>query len=96
MAKKQSNIYMKKKTKRMVNALNSMSLETVLDWLCRAEVCVRDGDNLGLAQYLVETKEVIEAEQRMKKIQAKIDNLSFEDTEKRRITLKREGVVELI
>ena len=82
----------------MVNALNSMGLETVLDWLYKSRFALEDKEPLSLRQYLLETKEVIEAEERMKKIEGNLANLSAEERDRRNKILdeEKEGVGQLI
>ena len=82
----------------MVSALNSMTLETVLDWLYRSKFALEDGELLSLKQYLIEIKEVIKAEQRMKEIEGKANLLSPEERDKRDRVLEedKEGVGQLI
>ena len=91
--------YHTKKTNKLLRALNSMSLGTVLDWLYRAKFAVEDGESLSLKQYLIETKEVIKAEERMLEIAKKVENLTPEEKEKRRVVLEEEnseGVGQLV
>ena len=76
-----------------------MSLGTVLDWLYRAKFAAEDGEPLSLKQYLIETKEVIKAEERMLEIAKKVENLTPEEKEKRRVVLEEEnseGVGQLV
>ena len=82
-----------------------MSLETVLDWLHRASWALQDsnqnppiGEPLSLKQYLIETKEVIRAEERMKRIEEGIEKLSTEERDRRTVLLEKEkeGVGQLI
>ena len=90
MSKNTGRSYLKKKTNRLVNALNSMSLETVLDWLYRAKFAVEDGEPLSLMQYLTEIKEVIKAEERIKKVEKEAAEMSDEDKKSRIIFLDKE------
>ena len=90
MSKNTGRSYLKKKTNRLVNALNSMSLETVLDWLYRAKFAVEDGEPLSLMQYLTEIKEVIKAEERIKKVEKEVAEMSDEDKKSRRLVLDKE------
>lgn len=75
-----------------------MGLETVLDWLYRSRFALEDKEPLSLRQYLLETKEVIEAEERMKKIEGNLANLSAEERDRRNKILdeEKEGVGQLI
>lgn len=82
-----------------------MTLETVLDWLYRASWALQDsklktptGEPLSLKQYLVETKEVIKAEERMNRIEEGIEDLSTEERDRRTMLLEmeKEGVGQLI
>ena len=67
-----------------------MSLETVLDWLYRAKFAVEDGEPLSLMQYLTEIKEVIKAEERIKKVEKEVAEMSDEDKKSRRLVLDKE------
>ncbi len=67
-----------------------MTLETVLDWLYRAKFAVEDSEPLSLKQYLTEIKEVIKAEERMLEIAKKVEDLTLEDKEQRRLVLDEE------
>ena len=105
MSKNTGRSYHAKQTNKMVKALNSMSLETVLDWLHRASWALQDskpnpplGEPLSLKQYLIETKEVIRAEERMKRIEEGIEKLSTEERDRRTVLLEKEkeGVGQLI
>ena len=99
MSKNIGRSYHAKKTNRMLKALNSMSLETVLDWLYRSKFALEDKETLSLKQYLIETKEVIEADERMKEIEKRVNSLSSEEKDKRNRVLdeeKGEGVGQLI
>ena len=76
-----------------------MTLVTVLDWLYRAEFAQMDGEPLSLEQYLIEIKEVMEAEKRMEVIEESIKNLSNEEKDRRQAILgieKVEGVGQTI
>ena len=90
MSKNTGRSYRAKKTNRFVNALNSMTLETVLDWLYRSKFALEDRESLSLKQYLTEIKEVIKAEERMLEIAKKVENLTLEEKEKRRLVLDEE------
>jgi hypothetical protein len=99
MSKNTGRSYHAKKTNRLVNALNSMTLETVLDWLYRSKFALEDGEPLSLKQYLIEIKEVIKAEERIKRIAEEVAVMSDKDKERRRLVLeeeKTEGVGQLI
>jgi hypothetical protein len=96
MSKNTGRSYHAKKTNRLVNALNSMTLETVMDWLYRSKFALEDGEPLSLKQYLIEIKEVIKAEER---IAEEVAVMSDKDKERRRLVLveeKTEGVGQLI
>ena len=67
-----------------------MTLETVLDWLYRSKFALEDRESLSLKQYLTEIKEVIKAEERMLEIAKKVENLTLEEKEKRRLVLDEE------
>jgi len=67
-----------------------MTLETVLDWLYRVKFALEDKEPLSLKQYLIETKEVIKAEERMKEIENKVRSLSTEERDRRRLVLDEE------
>ena len=76
-----------------------MTLETVLDWLYRSKFALEDGEPLSLKQYLIEIKEVIKAEERIKRIAEEVAVMSDKDKERRRLVLeeeKTEGVGQLI
>ena len=76
-----------------------MTLGTVLDWLYRAEFAQLDGEPLSLEQYLIEIKEVMEAEKRMEVIEEGIKNLSNEEKDRRQVILgmeKGDGVGQFI
>ena len=76
-----------------------MTLGTVLDWLYRAEFAQLDGEPLSLEQYLIEIKEVMEAEKRMEVIEESIKNLSNEEKDRRQVILgmeKGDGVGQFI
>ena len=99
MSKNTGRSYLAKKRNRMVKALNSMTLGTVLDWLYRAEFAQLDGEPLSLEQYLIEIKEVMEAEKRMEAIEESIKNLSNEEKDRRQVILgmeKGDGVGQFI
>ena len=70
-----------------------------MDWLYRARFALEDKEPLSLKQYLIEIKDTIKADERMKDIEEKVSNLSPEDRDRRERTLDEEkgvGVGELI
>lgn len=78
------------KSRTFLKVLNSLSLETVLDWLYRAEWALKDakltpslGERLSLRSYLEETKESALATIRMSKIADNVQNLSYEEQQRR-------------
>ena len=89
------------KSRTFLKVLNSLSLETVLDWLYRAEWALKDskalvpptgnplgkpeplGEPLSLKRYLEETKESALATIRMSKIADNVQNLSYEEQQRR-------------
>ena len=78
------------KSRTFLKVLNSLSLETVLDWLYRAEWALKDskwtpslGERLSLRRYLEETKESALATIRMSKIADNVQNLSYEEQQRR-------------
>ena len=76
-----------------------MTLETVLDWLYRAKFALEDGEPLSLKQYLIEIKEVIKTDERMKEIAEEVEGMSSDEKDRRRLLLDEErceGVGELI
>ena len=99
MSKNTGRSYRTKKTNTLVKALNLMTLETVLDWLYRAKFALEDGEPLSLKQYLIEIKEVIKTDERMKEIAEEVEGMSSDEKDRRRLLLDEErceGVGELI
>lgn len=85
------------KSRTFLKVLNSLSLETVLDWLYRAEWALKDskltpplGDRLSLRRYLEETKESALATIRMSKIANDVHNLSDEEKQRREQILEQQ------
>ena len=78
------------KSRTFLKVLNSLALETVLDWMYRAGWALQDskltpplGERLSLRRYLEETKEVALATIRMSKIEDDVHNLSYEEKQRR-------------
>jgi hypothetical protein len=78
------------KSRTFLKVLNSLALETVLDWMYRAGWALQDskltpplGERLGLIRYLEETKEVALATIRMSKIEDNVHNLPYEEKQRR-------------
>ena len=83
------------KSRTFLKVLNSLPLETTLDWLHRAAWTLQDSKTLvpseenptgelePLKRYLEETKDVALATIRMSKITDNVHNLSFEETQRR-------------
>lgn len=78
------------KSRTFLKVLNSLSLETVLDWLYRAKWALEDsklnpplGEPLSLVRYLEESKEVALSIIRMNKIDNNLQKLTFEEAQRR-------------
>jgi len=90
MSKNTGRSYRTKKINSLLKALNSMTLETTLDWLYRASFALKDKEPLSLKQYLIETKEVIKADERMKEIEKDIKIMTTEERDRRSLILDEE------
>jgi hypothetical protein len=110
MSKNIGRSYLTKKTNRLIKALNTTRWKDISNWFNRyrwsvLDMQLVDEDNLPLEdkpltleQYLIETKEVRKAEERMVEIEDKVHRLSTEEKDKRDELLEKqkEGVGHLI
>lgn len=71
------------KSRTFLKVLNSLPLETVLDWMHRASYALLDGEPLSLRRYLEEMKEVALSTIRINKIDNNIQQLSYEERQRR-------------
>ncbi len=78
------------KSRNFLKTLNILPLEMVLDWLHRASYALQDSETLTLKHYLEETKEVALATIRMNKIDGILQNLTYEESQRRERILEEQ------
>ena len=78
------------KSRTFLKVLNSMSLETVLDWMYRSSYALQDGEPLSLKRYLEEVKEASIATIRMNQIDNASQGLSYEEKQRRELILEEQ------
>ena len=71
------------KSRTFLKVINSLPLETVLDWAYRSYYASQDGEPLSLRRYLEEIKDSSLATIRMSKIDNAAQSLSYEERQRR-------------